>query len=637
MLRIENLTYRIGRRILLDRANASINAGHRVGLVGRNGTGKTTLLRLIIGMLMADDGIIDIPPSWRVGITRQEAPDGPQSLIDTVLAADKELASLTAEAETATDPLRIAEIHTRLHDKRAHSAPSRAARLLAGLGFSEADQQRPCSDFSGGWRMRVALASLLFTQPDLLLLDEPTNHLDLEASLWLEDYLRRYDGTVLIVSHDRGLLNRVVGEILHLEGGQLTLYSGGYDKFEETRRIRLEQMESERAKQAAQRAHIQKFVDRFRYKATKARQAQSRLKMLERMQPIADHREEGTVTFAFPDPPPLAPPLYTIDNVVVGYDGKPVLSQLSLRLDADDRIALLGANGNGKSTLIKLLAGRLDPMSGYHSHSKKLKVGYFAQHQADELDLQATPVVALGRRRPRDLDVDLRKHLGAFGFSQERADTRIGNLSGGEKARLLFALMTSDKPHILLLDEPTNHLDVQSRQALIQAINSFAGAVVIVSHDPHVIELTADRLWLVADGRVTNYDGDMDDYRNLLLGKGKAGNGAAREAASPAAEKPAPPAPDRKEQRRRAAERRKALTPLRGKLQRAEKNVAKLEAEKAKITQALADPALYDGDQAQLIDLQRQHGYLDRDLAAAEEAWLALQEEWDAAEAAADL
>lgn len=631
MLRIENLTYRIGRRILIEHASAGVNPGHRVGLVGRNGAGKTTLLHLITGALDPDEGSIELPTNWRVGMTRQEAPEGPQSLIETVLAADRELVALNREAETATDPDRIAEIHTRLHDKQAHSAPSRAARILAGLGFSEQDQQKPCSEYSGGWRMRVALASLLFTQPDLLLLDEPTNHLDLEASLWLEDYLRRYDGTILLVSHDRGLLNRVVGEILHLENTKLTLYQGGYDKFEQARRMKLAQMESERIKQEAQRAHIQKFVDRFRYKATKARQAQSRLKMLEKMQPIAAHLEEGVTNFNFPDPDPLPPPLYTIDNVAVGYDGKPVLSNLSLRLDEDDRIALLGANGNGKSTLIKLLAGRLTPLSGYHSHSSKLRVGYFAQHQTDELDVNATPVVALGHRRPKDLDVDLRKHLGAFGFSQDRADTPIGNLSGGEKARLLFALMTSDKPHILLLDEPTNHLDVQSREALVQAINGFKGAVVIVSHDPHVIELTADRLWLVADGGVSPYDGDMDDYRNLLLGR-KPGNGSAQVSTK---KEPATAAPtiDRKEQRREAAEKRKALAPLRSQIQRAEKNVAKLEAEKAKITAALADPSLYDGDNAALIDLQRQHGHVERDLAAAEEAWLALQEQWEEAAA----
>lgn len=629
MLRIENLTYRIGRRVLIEQASAGINPGHRVGLVGRNGAGKTTLLHLITGGLDVDDGTIELPSQWRVGITRQEAPDGPQSLIDTVLAADKELVALTEEAETATDPNRIAEIHTRLHDKQAHSARSRAARLLAGLGFSESDQQKPCSDYSGGWRMRVALASLLFTQPDLLLLDEPTNHLDLEASLWLEDYLRRYEGTVLVVSHDRGLLNRVVDEILHLENTKLTLYQGGYDRFEQTRRMKLAQLESERVKQDAQRAHIQKFVDRFRYKATKARQAQSRLKMLEKMEPIAAHLEEGVTNFNFPDPDPLPPPLYTIDNVVIGYGDKPVLSKLSLRLDEDDRIALLGANGNGKSTLIKLLAGRLAPMSGYHSHSKKLRVGYFAQHQTDELDTNATPVIEMGRRRPKDLDVVLRKHLGSFGFSQERADTRIGNLSGGEKARLLFALMTCEKPHILLLDEPTNHLDVQSREALIQAINSFKGAVVIVSHDPHVIELTADRLWLVADGGVSAYEGDMNDYRNLLLGR-KNTNKSEDVSAKVDAVAP-PPAIDKKKQRRQAAEKRAALAPLRGQLQRAEKNVAKLEAEKVKIAEALADQALYDGDNSALVDLQRQHGHVDRDLAEAEEAWLKLQEEWDAA------
>ncbi|MBT5456818.1 MAG: ABC-F family ATP-binding cassette domain-containing protein, partial [Rhodospirillaceae bacterium] len=447
MLRIENLTYRIGRRILIEHASAGINPGHRVGLVGRNGAGKTTLLHLITGALDADDGTIELPTSWRVGITRQEAPDGPQSLIDTVLAADKELVALNEEAETATDPNRIAEVHARLQDKQAHSAPSRAARILAGLGFSEADQRKPCSGYSGGWRMRVALASLLFTQPDLLLLDEPTNHLDLEASLWLEDYLRRYDGTVLVVSHDRGLLNRVVGEILHLENSKLTLYQGGYDRFEQTRRMKLAQLESERVKQEAQRAHIQKFVDRFRYKATKARQAQSRLKMLEKMQPIAAHLEEGVTNFNFPDPDPLPPPLYTIDNVAVGYDGKAVLSKLSLRLDEDDRIALLGANGNGKSTLIKLLAGRLAPLSGYHSHSKKLRVGYFAQHQVDELFVDETPIDHIRRLRPAETPARLRARLGGFGIGSEQAETLVGRLSGGQKARLSLMLATIDAPH----------------------------------------------------------------------------------------------------------------------------------------------------------------------------------------------
>ena len=512
MLRIDTLTYRIGPRLLLDGASATVNPGHRVGLVGRNGCGKTTLLRLITGELDADGGGTEMPNGWRIGISTQEAPGGPESLIETVLAADPELAALTAEAETATDAHRIADIHARLHDKGAHAAPARAARILAGLGFDDEAQQKPCGEFSGGWRMRVALAALLFNAPDLLLLDEPTNHLDLEACLWLEDFLKRYKGTVVLVSHDRDLLNRVVEEILHLENGKLKLYQGGYDRFETTRRMQLELNAKAKVKQDAQRAHIQKFVDRFRYKATKAKQAQSRMKMLARMEPIPEHREVGSVTFAFPEPEPLAPPLYTADDVDVGYDGTPVLSGLDFRLDNDDRIALLGANGNGKSTLIKLLAGRLQPQSGRVNKSAKLSVGYFAQHQADELDLEASPLVELSRKRPGDTEQQWRAHLGRFGFSQERAKTKIENLSGGEKARLLFALMSCDAPHILLLDEPTNHLDVESRQALVQAINAFEGAVIIVSHDPHIIGLTADRFWLVDGGRVRPFDGDLDDY-----------------------------------------------------------------------------------------------------------------------------
>jgi ATP-binding cassette subfamily F protein 3 len=630
MLRIDTLTYRIGARVLLDEADASINPGHRVGLVGRNGSGKTTLLRLITGELELDGGRIDTPSRWRVGMTRQEAPGGSDSLIDTVLAADREVAGLTAEAETARDPHRIAEIHDRLRDRDAHTARARAARILAGLGFSEAAQQRPCSEYSGGWRMRVALATLLFTRPDLLLLDEPTNHLDLEATLWLEDYLRRYPGTVLLVSHDRDLLNRAVGQILHLEGGKLTLYQGGYDRFERTRAMRLELNEKLRVKQEVQRAHMQKFVERFRYKATKARQAQSRLKMLERMQPIPEHQHEGGVTFAFPDPDPLPPPLYSIDNAAVGYDGTPVLTDLSLRLDADDRIALLGANGNGKSTLIKLLAGRLRPLSGDVVRSNKLRVGYFAQHQADELDLDVTPVVELGRKRPGEPEVRLRSHLGRFGFTQQRAVTTIANLSGGEKARLLFALMTCDKPHILLLDEPTNHLDVDSRQALIQALTVFEGAVVIVTHDPHVIELTADRFWLVENGRVGPYDGDMNDYRSLLLGRGNGRNGAGGNARNSDGDQGGL---DKKEQRRLAAEKRTALAPMKKRLTAAEAAVHRLEKEKARLAEAMADPELYRGDSRKLIDLKMRLGRVEKDLASAEEAWISAQEAFDRAEA----
>lgn len=626
MLRIDKLTYRVGPRVLFDQAEATVNAGHRVGLVGRNGTGKTTLLRMITRTIEPHEGRIDLPARWRVGITSQEAPGGSQSLIETVLAADRELAMLRAEAEIATDPHRIGEIHMRLQEKHAHSAEARAARLLAGLGFSEVDQQRACDEFSGGWRMRVSLAGLLFTEPDLLLLDEPTNHLDLEAALWLEDYLRSYPGTVLVVSHDRGILNRVAEEILHLEGAKLTLYQGGYDRFEETRRLQLEVNAKLRARQEAQRQHIRSFVERFRYKASKARQAQSRLKMLDRLEPIPEVRAEEPITFAFPDPEPLAPPLYTAEKVSIGYDEQPVLRDLSFRLDADDRIGLLGANGNGKSTLIKLLAGRLSPMAGEVRKSGKLRIGYFAQHQAEELDLDATPALALARRRPRDAEAQLRAHLGRFGFSQERADTRIGNLSGGEKARLLFALMSAERPHILLLDEPTNHLDILSRQALVQALNGFAGAAVVVSHDPHVLALTADRFWLVESGHVVPFEGDLDEYRARLAGGG--GRGESQAAKEPAGDRAQP---NRKELRRQSAERRNALAPLRRQVLDAEATIARLEAEKTRLGTAMGDPALYQGDSRQSVELQREYADVQRALAAAEDAWLDLQQAFEAA------
>jgi ATP-binding cassette subfamily F protein 3 len=626
MLRLDQITYRIGPRTLFDGASATVDPGHRVGFVGRNGTGKTTLLGMLSGDTEPDSGTISVPSRWRIGITRQEAPDGPESLIEVVLAADEELARLNREAETATDPHRVAEIHVRLHDKGASRASARAARLLAGLGFDEAAQRRPCHGFSGGWRMRVALAALLFTEPDLLLLDEPTNHLDLEASLWLENHLRHYRGTVLLVSHDRELLNRVAEEILHLENGKLTLYSGNYDRFEETRRMRLAQNEKLRAKQDAQKQRIMKFVDRFRYKATKSKQAQSRLKMLERMEPTPEHRAEGTVAFTFPAPrPALASPLFTTDDVAVGYDGVAVIKNLSLRFDDDDRIALIGANGNGKSTLIKLLAGRLAPMAGKIGKSGKLRVGYFAQHQADELDLAATPLIAMTRKRPRDTVTQVRSQLGRFGFGQERAETGIGDLSGGEKARLLFALMSAEAPHILLLDEPTNHLDVDSRQALVQAVNAFEGAVVIVSHDPHLNALIADRFWLVAGGAVTPFEGDMDDYRALLAssrGNGaKAANGVAGN--------------DKKERRREAGERRKAVAHLKSELASAESAVEKLEARREDLARAIAYPAL-DHDQggsADLVVAQKALGQVEKDLTAAEARWAKAQEIWDAAHA----
>jgi ATP-binding cassette, subfamily F, member 3 len=627
MLTIENLTYRIGGRLLLERASLALPAGHHAGLVGRNGTGKSTLLKLIAGELHADSGDITLPNGTRMGMVAQEAPAGPESLIETVLLADRERATLLAEAEHATDPHRIADIHTRLADIESHRAPARAATILHGLGFNAEQQQRPCRDFSGGWRMRVGLAAVLFSEPDLLLLDEPTNHLDLEATLWLEDYLKRYPHTVLLVSHDRDLLNKVVDKIIHLEALKLTVYSGGYDTFEKTRALKIANIAAAQKKQEAQRQHMQAFIDRFRYKASKARQAQSRIKMLARMEPIVSVAEEQTIEFDFPNPDQLAPPILALDHVEAGYEpGKPVLRNLNLRLDMDDRVALLGANGNGKSTLAKLLAGRLQPLSGTLRKSGKLRVGYFAQHQTDELDISATPLQIMDRLAPQTIEQKRRAHLGRFGFQQDKALTKVSSLSGGEKARLLLALMSRETPHVLLLDEPTNHLDIDSRQALVQAINSFEGAVVLISHDPHLIELTADRLWLVAGGTVKSFDGDMDDYRKLLTeqrrddeddsaaDRRRNGDGTATHTAA-----------GRKEQRRASAEQRAANAHLRKAAVEAEKRLEKLQQKKTALEARLANPEVYNGPTAKLLELQLRYGDLKREIETAEDAWLETQ------------
>ena len=623
MLHINDVTYRVAGRPLLERATVAVNKGERVGLVGRNGTGKTSLLRLIGGEQAADQGEISFPRGVRVGTVAQEAPSGQTSLIDTVLAADTERTALLAEAESSQDAGRLAEVHERLATIEADSAPARAARILAGLGFDEAAQRRPCAEFSGGWRMRVALAALLFSEPDLLLLDEPTNHLDLEATLWLEGYLKAYRGTLLLVSHDRDLLNRVPTRIVHLQGKRLTAYAGNYDRFERTRREQMERQAAMQAKQLAERRHIQKFIDRFRYKASKARQAQSRIKALERMEPIASVIEEATITFRFPDPAPLSPPLITLDRADVGYEpGKPVLRGLDLRIDMDDRIALLGANGNGKSTFVKLLAGRLAPQAGKLVKSSKLAVGYFAQDQAEELDLEATPLALLQRLMPMATEQKLRTHLGGFGFGQDKVEVKVGKLSGGEKARLLFAMMSREAPHILLLDEPTNHLDVDSRQALIQALNDYEGAVILVSHDPHLIELVADRLWLVSDGGVAPFDGDMEDYRRHLMEQRRAERAATRGAGR---EAKANDQPSKKDKRRAAAEARAAVADLRKAARTAEQRIESLSREKDALEAKLADPEVYNGPTAKLMDLQVRHGKLKQAISKAEEAWLDAQ------------
>jgi ATP-binding cassette subfamily F protein 3 len=646
MLTITDLTCRIAGRPLLEGASLALPGGHKAGLIGRNGTGKTTLLKLIAGDLHADTGEIRLPNGTRVGRIAQEAPDGPQTLLETVLAADTERQSLLDEAEHATDGHRIADIHQRLHELEAHSAPARAGAILHGLGFDAEAQQRPCSDFSGGWRMRVALAALLFQAPDLLLLDEPTNHLDLEATLWLEDFLKRYPHTILLVSHDRDLLNRAVDKIIHLHDRKLTMYTGGYDDFEHARSERLALQSAAKAKQDVQRKHMQAFIDRFRYKASKARQAQSRLKALARMEPIAAVVEERGIEFQFPEPEELAPPLIVMDDVAVGYAaGKPVVQKVNLRLDPDERVALLGANGNGKSTMAKLLAGRLQPMHGELRRSRKLKVGYFAQHQTDELDLDATPLLSMERVAPKLTPEKCRAHLAQFGLDVLRANTKVGSLSGGEKARLLLALMSHGAPNILLLDEPSNHLDIDSRQALVQAINEFSGAVVLISHDPHLIELTVDRFWLVKDGLCRQFDGDLADYRDLVLAEDRAGadRGSRYRARDPEERKAGRRDPEERKSTRRDSEDRKSArrntsstahpAELKRQLEQSALAVDKLSQALALIEKKLADPALYNQHADTIAEWQRKHADVAKRLADAENAWLRAQASADKASA----
>ena len=620
LLTISDLTLRIAGRTLLDQADLSIEPGRKVGLVGRNGAGKSTLLAAIAGDISPDGGDIRLSARARMARVKQEAPADGASLIDTVLAGDTERTSLMAEAETATDPTRIAEIHERLRAIGAESAPSRAATVLAGLGFSAEAQLRPVSDFSGGWRMRVSLATALFLEPDLLLLDEPTNHLDLEATLWLESWLTRFAGAALIVSHDRGLLDSCVDAIAHLDRGKLTLTPGGYENFVRIRTEHALQQARQAEKIAAQRAHMQSFVDRFRAKATKAKQAQARIKALEKLPVIESVVEDAPTRFAFPEPEQLPPPMLTMNRVNVGYGGKPVLSNISLRLDMEDRIALLGANGNGKSTLAKLIAGRLEPLAGTMERNPRLKIGYFAQHQAEELVLNDTPVDHMSRALPKALPPVVRAQLARFGLDAERAETPVKDLSGGEKARLLLALATRDAPQMLILDEPTNHLDLDARDALVRALSGFEGAVLLISHDPHLVELVADRLWLVAEGKVTPFEGDMAEYRSWLIEQSRSANRAS---------KPQDDAPQqsRKDDRRDRAEIRKAQAPSRKLIKDAESKLAKLAAERATLEAKLADPALYTTGKAD--DVTR----LNTLLAAIGKAQAELVEQWLEAEA----
>jgi ATP-binding cassette subfamily F protein 3 len=623
MLSITDISIRIAGRLLIDQGTAQIVPGARVGFVGRNGVGKSTLFAAIRGELPTETGSISIPPRWRVGSLAQEAPNGPESLIEVVLKADLERDALLSEADTAHDPHRIAEIQTRLVDIDAHSAPARAAAILSGLGFSTADQARSCQEFSGGWRMRVALAATLFSAPDLLLLDEPTNYLDLEGTLWLEDHLANYPRTVIVISHDRDLLDTSVDQILHLDRGKLTLYKGTYSSFEEQRATR-EMLDAKHAKrQADERKRLQAFVDRFKAKASKARQAQSRVKMLERMKPITALVTQDVREFSFPVPEKtLSPPIIAVDNVSVGYDPKnPVLNRVTLRIDTDDRIALLGSNGNGKSTLVKLLAGKLAPFSGHVTRADKLSVGYFAQHQVDELNLDASPYDHVRKLMPDAPETKVRGRTGAIGFSGKAGDTLVKSLSGGEKARLLLGLATFFGPNMIILDEPTNHLDIDSRAALAEAINEFPGAIIMVSHDRYLIEACADQLWVVADHAVTNFDGDLDEYRRMVLSargmragpRDRGGNERDN-----AREKPA----------RGKSERR---VPLKQKISDAEAEIARISGIIAKIDTALALPDLFKRDPKQAAQLSKARAGAESALQRAEEQWLAASSQYDEA------
>ncbi len=617
MLHLNDLTYRLGPRLLIDQATVALPPNAKVGLVGRNGTGKTTLFRIILGELATESGGVGLPKNVRIGAVSQEAPGGPESLIEVVLAADTERNALLAEAETTEDPMRRADIEMRLVDIGAYSAEARAASILHGLGFDAAQQRRPCSSFSGGWRMRVALAAVLFTEPDLLLLDEPTNYLDLEGTLWLYDYLGRYPHTVLVISHDRELLDTCVDHILHLDQSKLTLYRGGYSSFDRQRTEKMVLLGKMKDKQEAERKHLQAFVDRFKAKASKAKQAQSRVKRLEKLAPISAIVDSQVLPFHFPEPQrEMSPPLYTFDGASVGYGETAILSRLNLSIQPDDRIALLGPNGNGKSTFCKLLAAKLKPMTGEVRHSQRVEVAYFAQHQVDELRLGETPVQHIAPLMPDATEARIRARAAQMGFPASKADTKVAQLSGGEKARLMLGIATFRGPHLLILDEPTNHLDIDSRAALMEAINDYPGAVMLVSHDRFLIEACADRLWLVEGGTVKPFDGDLDEYRAKVLGgpskparrDGAFGHGSPAPAAAPDKGRPA----------RGKLEKR---------LKEIEQEIAKLDGLRRRIDQALGNPDIFVKEPEKAGRLSGDRAALDDKIARLEDDWLVVSTE----------
>jgi ATP-binding cassette subfamily F protein 3 len=612
MITLNNLTVRLGGRTIIDGATATIPAGARIGLVGRNGAGKSTLMKLLIGQLDPDDGSIEMPRRARLGYIAQEAPSGSMTPFEAVLAGDTERTRLLEEAETCTDPDRLGDVHDRLLAIDAYSAPSRASIILTGLGFDEEMQARPLDSFSGGWKMRVALGALLFSAPDVLLLDEPSNHLDLEATLWLENFLKNYAGTLIVISHERDLLNNVVNAILHLQEGKLTLYPGGYDAFETQRAERAAHLAAARAAQDAQRAKLQDYVARNSARASTAKQAQSRAKMLARMQPIAALLEDPSLSFNFPSPEEMRPPLITLDLAAVGYGDTPVLQRLNLRIDPDDRIALLGRNGNGKTTLARLLAAQLAPMDGAMQASARMKVGYFTQYQVEELASDGTPLEHMTRAMEGQTPGAVRAQLGRFGFSGPRAMSKVGQLSGGERARLALALITRHAPHLLILDEPTNHLDVDAREALVQALNDYEGAVILISHDRHMVELTADRLVLVDGGTATEYAGSIEDYIDFVLGRNQ----------------PKDARPGKPVKRKASAREREDARLARSAVTAIEKTIARLEAQVAAIDAALVDPAATPANLVGMTpgDLLQRRAALAGELDQAEQDWLEASE-----------
>jgi len=621
MLSISNLTYRIGGRTILEDCSVNVMDGWRVGVVGLNGAGKSTLFKLITGELHNDGGSCSLSAKQKLGQVRQDIPETDAPLIDIVLAAHEEMAALWKATETEEDPNKIADIYQALADMDAYSAPSKAATLLTGLGFKESQLNEPFSSFSGGWQMRVMLAAVLFVEPEFLLLDEPTNHLDLEAIMWLENYLVSYPHTMMIISHDREMLNKCIDHVIHVDKKKLTLYGGNYDAFERERALRTGLQQKMFEKQQAERAHMQAFIDRFKAKASKATQAQSRVKAMERMDIVDAVIAERAVKFVFPNPDKIPSPMLTIQKADVGYvEGKPILRSVHESLDNDDRIALLGANGNGKSTLMKLIAGKLGIQSGEMFRSGKLRIGYFSQHQTDELDVDSTPYLELLRLMQKTLDEvpehKVRAKLGAFGFTRDLADNKISALSGGEKARLLFAFMSFDAPHLLLLDEPTNHLDIDAREALVQALNNYEGAVVIVSHDPNMVERVADRLWLVKDGKVSNFDGDLEDYRAFTIQSRREEKSAEKKAAA-------------KEKANTKAEPVKDISPknlneLKKKAEKAEKEIARLNAEKESLEAVMAKPDFYQNTDKS-VKIQKEYDLVIKTLAEQEEVWLEAQ------------